>query len=83
MTNSITNALQTPNSSPNTNSPSNRSSRRNCRIKGNVSYNNGRKIYHVPGQEDYENTRIDPTRGERYFCTEEEARQAGWVRAPR
>jgi hypothetical protein len=83
LNNLVTNALPTPNSSPTPNSPSNNSVRRNCVIKGNISHNNGRRIYHVPGQEDYENTRIDFTRGERYFCTEEEARRAGWVKAPR
>ncbi len=55
----------------------------NCKIKGNISINSGRKIYHVPGQKDYENTRIQPEHGERYFCSEEEAKQAGWVKAPR
>ncbi len=54
-----------------------------CQIKGNISISSGKKIYHVLGQEDYENTRIQPEHGERYFCTEEEARQAGWVKAPR
>jgi endonuclease YncB( thermonuclease family) len=48
-----------------------------CRIKGNIN-DKGTKIYHVPGNRDYDNTRIDPSRGERWFCTEEEARQAGW-----
>lgn len=52
-----------------------------CAIKGNVS-SNGR-IYHLPGQRDYARTRIDTSRGERWFCTEEEARAAGWRRARR
>lgn len=52
-----------------------------CAIKGNIS-SNGR-IYHLPGQRDYERTRIDTTRGERWFCTEEQARAAGWRRARR
>ena len=54
-----------------------------CRIKGNISHNSGRRIYHVPGDRDYEGTRISPSRGERYFCTEAEARAAGWRRAGR
>ena len=54
-----------------------------CRIKGNVSYNRGRRIYHMPGDRDYSRTRIDPSRGERWFCTEAEARAAGWRRAGR
>ena len=52
-----------------------------CAIKGNVS-SSGR-VYHVPGQRDYDRTRIDPARGERWFCTEDEARAAGWRRAQR
>jgi endonuclease YncB( thermonuclease family) len=47
-----------------------------CLIKGNIS-GNGR-IYHMPGQRDYARTRIDPARGERWFCSESEARAAGW-----
>ena len=54
-----------------------------CRIKGNVSYNRGTRIYHMPGDRDYSRTRIDPSRGERWFCTEAEARAAGWRRAGR
>lgn len=29
-----------------------------CNIKGNISYSAGEKIYHVPGQEYYSETRI-------------------------
>ena len=36
----------------------------------------------MPGMEDYEKTRIDPSKGERWFCTEEEARKSGWQKAP-
>ena len=52
-----------------------------CNIKGNISINSGERIYHVPGQEYYIATRISPEYGERWFCTEEEARAAGWRRA--
>jgi endonuclease YncB( thermonuclease family) len=51
-----------------------------CRIKGNVG-SSGR-IYHVPGSHAYAKTRIDESKGERWFCTEDEARAAGW-RPPR
>ena len=54
-----------------------------CNIKGNISHNSGKRIYHVPGDRDYERTRISPSRGEKYFCTEAEARAAGWRRAGR
>ena len=51
-----------------------------CNIKGNISRNSGRRIYHVPGDPDYARTRISTSRGERWFCTESEARAAGWRR---
>ena len=54
-----------------------------CNIKGNISHNSGRRIYHVPGDRDYARTRISPSRGERWFCSEAEARAAGWRRAGR
>jgi len=54
---------------------------RGCNIKGNVSYNTGEKIYHVPGQAYYSETTIDARYGERWFCTEYEAQAAGWRRA--
>jgi endonuclease YncB( thermonuclease family) len=52
-----------------------------CRIKGNIS--SGGRIYHRPGQENYAATGIDEARGERWFCTEAEARAAGWRAARR
>lgn len=51
-----------------------------CDIKGNISMS-GEKIYHVPGQEFYDATVIDESYGERWFCTEDEARAAGWRKA--
>ena len=53
-----------------------------CRIKGNIG-RDGSRIYHVPGGQSYERTRIDTSRGERWFCTEAEARAAGWRRSRR
>ena len=49
-----------------------------CRIKGNVSIDTGERIYHVPGQKYYDRTRIRQEYGERWFCSEAEARAAGW-----
>ena len=46
-------------------------------IKGNIS-SSGEKIYHVPGQQYYDATVIDESKGERWFCTEAEAVAAGW-----
>lgn len=54
-----------------------------CSIKGNISIETGNKVYHVPGAEDYESTVIDPSKGERWFCTESEAIANGWRKAPR
>ena len=48
-----------------------------CLVKGNVS-SKGERIYHVPGGQYYERTKINAARGERWFCTEAEARTAGW-----
>lgn len=53
-----------------------------CHIKGNISLNSGNKIYHLPGMEDYENTRIDILQGEKWFCNESEAIAEGWRKAP-
>ena len=52
-----------------------------CNIKGNIS-SNGNRIYHLPGTYWYSRTRINEAKGERWFCSEREARTAGW-RAPR
>jgi hypothetical protein len=49
-----------------------------CKIRGNISQATGERIYHVPGQEFYSVTRIHPSHGERWFCSEAEAQQAGW-----
>lgn len=52
-----------------------------CTIKGNISIKSGERIYHVRGQHFYESTKISPQYGERWFCSEEEAREAGWRKA--
>lgn len=51
-----------------------------CAIKGNIS-RKGDKIYHLPGTRDYDRTVITTSSGERMFCSEDEAKAAGW-RAP-
>ena len=53
-----------------------------CRIKGNIG-RNGTRIYHVPGGSFYDRTRIDTSLGERWFCSEDEARDAGWRKSSR
>ena len=51
-----------------------------CVIKGNIN-TRGEKIYHVPGQKYYDDTRISASHGERWFCSEADARAAGWRRS--
>jgi endonuclease YncB( thermonuclease family) len=53
-----------------------------CLIKGNVA-RTGERIYHLPGQRHYADTRMDKGLGERWFCSEDEARAAGWRKAQR
>ncbi len=48
-----------------------------CQIKGNIS-SKGERIYHVPGQRYYDQTKISLGKGERWFCSPAEARAAGW-----
>lgn len=48
-----------------------------CVIKGNIS-NSGEKIYHLPGQRYYNKTVISKSKSERWFCSEDEAKKAGW-----
>lgn len=50
-----------------------------CPIKGNISRNG--RIYHAPWSPWYDRTRVSPSKGERWFCSEAEAISAGW-RAP-
>ncbi len=61
-----------------TNTNTNASAPGGCVIKGNISTE---KIYHLPGCGSYDKTVIDESKGERWFCTEEEAVAAGWRKA--
>jgi hypothetical protein len=54
--------------------------RGSCAIKGNISAG-GEKIYHLPGCGSYGKTKIDESRGERWFCSEREAENEGWRKA--
>jgi hypothetical protein len=52
-----------------------------CPIKGNVN-RDGERIYHTPwGSQWYGRTKISADQGERWFCSERQALDAGW-RAP-
>ncbi|MFY0615691.1 MAG: hypothetical protein JXQ99_29450 [Hyphomicrobiaceae bacterium] len=55
--------------------------RKSCFIKGNFSSSG--KIFHVLGSRYYAETQITIQRGERWFCNENEAKQAGWRRPRR
>lgn len=52
-----------------------------CPVKGTVT--SAGKVYVLPGDERYRTATIRPTRGERWFCTEDEAATAGWRPARR
>jgi micrococcal nuclease len=52
----------------------------NCTIKGNIN-SKKEKIYHLRGCDSYDKTVIDEKTGERWFCSEEEAKSAGWRKA--
>ncbi len=51
-----------------------------CTIKGNIS-RSGEKIYHPPWSSTYAHTRVSLDKGERWFCSEEDARAAGFREA--
>lgn len=53
-----------------------------CVIKGNITQT-GKRVYHVPGGQYYGPAIIEPDRGERWFCSEADARDAGWRKSPR
>lgn len=49
-------------------------------VKGNIS-RSGERIYHMPGQANYDTVKIDEDAGERWFITEADAVAAGWRKA--
>jgi endonuclease YncB( thermonuclease family) len=55
-----------------------KSPRPGCPIKGNISVGSGERIYHTPWSAVYDRTKIDESKGERWFCDEAEAIAAGW-----
>jgi endonuclease YncB( thermonuclease family) len=52
-----------------------------CPIKGQVA--SGGKIYVLPWSAKYDRVQVRTGRGERWFCSEREARDAGWQAAER
>jgi endonuclease YncB( thermonuclease family) len=63
-----------------TSPPSRTQTSNNCVIKGNIN-RRGDRIFHVPGGRSYNQTRINEAKGERWFCTQNEAENAGWRRS--
>lgn len=54
----------------------------NCTVKGNISKDSDKKYYFTSSHPNYSSVVITTSRGERCFSTEDEAIQAGWVKAP-
>lgn len=53
----------------------------NCIIKGNISSRGAGKLYFPPGCSSYNQIKIDTSKGEQYFCTEEQAIAAGFKKS--
>ena len=51
-----------------------------CTIKGNIREDGG-KVYLIPGCNNYTNTIIEKSRGEDWFCTEKQAKSAGFIKS--
>lgn len=52
-----------------------------CTIKGNISTEEFGKTYFLKECNNYEQVKVDTSRGEKYFCSEEEAKKEGFVKA--
>lgn len=53
-----------------------------CDIKGNINVKDGSRLYHFPGCARYKEVSVDLYRGDQWFCTEAEARAAGFTKSP-
>ncbi len=52
-----------------------------CTIKGNISEKGYGKLYFVEGCPNYTRIKIDPRKGEQWFCSESEAEEAGFTKS--
>jgi len=52
-----------------------------CTIKGNVSEKGFGRIYSFEGCSNWRRVKIDPSRGDQYFCTEQAAQKAGFIKS--
>ena len=75
------NTDQNSSSAPSSSTRAPSSNREYCVIKGNISQSTGERIYHLPGRASYSKTVIDESAGEQWFCSEADARGAGWRKA--
>jgi endonuclease YncB( thermonuclease family) len=54
-----------------------------CDIKGQISYDTGKKYYITPDcVKSYNPAKVEKFRGEDWFCTEKEAKSAGFTKSP-
>ena len=53
-----------------------------CVVKGVITEDD-QKIFYVPSDEIYNEVTINPDKGEKMFCSDDEAILAGWYRFPR
>jgi len=51
-----------------------------CMVKGKVT-KAGDRFYYGPLDEVYDQLSVDPKKGERFFCSDDQARASGWRRA--
>lgn len=52
-----------------------------CLIKGNISTQTYKKIYHLPGCDQYDQVVVEKDMGEEWFCSEKEALKAGFIKS--
>jgi len=52
-----------------------------CVIKGIADGADGARVYYGPTDDGYDAVTSDPARGDRRFCSDEDARAAGWTHA--
>lgn len=53
-----------------------------CVIKSNIDKATGTRLYHLPKCRHYSQIVLDADRGEKFFCSENEAKAAGFTLAP-
>lgn len=54
---------------------------KDCVIKGNIDFPINKYTYHLPGCRQYETAIVQEDKGEQWFCSESEAKKAGFTKA--